>query len=165
MWCNKARESLRLSCASSSRELQYSMQTMQRVATPDDARLCNTTHVTLESRAIVMSSVSSRSCLPSDGKETTRGKPARDNNYNFSPPARRTVGSLLLSRSTSAMQSLSALKLLMIALLASAGALPGKAGGKAGGKGAGGPGATKSPAASAVSIAPIAPFAYSLGPA
>tara|TARA_B100000780_G_C20982835_1_gene392821 strand:- start:238 stop:387 length:150 start_codon:yes stop_codon:yes gene_type:complete len=49
------------------------------------------------------------------------------------------------------MQSLSALKLLMIALLASAGALPGKAGGKAGGKGAGGPGATKSPAASAVS--------------
>ena len=65
----------------------------------------------------------------------------------------------------SAMQSRSALKLLMLALLSSADALPGKASGKASGKGAGGPGATKSPAASAVSRAPIAPFADSLGPA
>ena len=70
------------------------------------------------------------------------------------PP--RTAAALLRS---SAMQSRSALKLLMLALLSSAGALPGKASGKASGKGAGGPGATKSPAASAVSRAPIAPFA------
>ena len=76
------------------------------------------------------------------------------------PP--RTAAALLRS---SAMQSRSALKLLMLALLSSAGALPGKASGKASGKGAGGPGATKSPAASAVSRAPIAPFADSLGPA
>ena len=67
---------------------------------------------------------------------------------------RARVGSL-----TFAMQSRSALKLLMLALFALAGALPGKTAGKAAGKGAGGPGGTKSPAASAVSIAPIAPFA------
>ena len=81
-----------------------------------------------------------------------RGENQQGTTTTISPrqPAARSAA-LLLSRSTSAMQSLSALKLLMIALLASAGALPGKAGGKAGGKGAGGPGATKSPAASAVS--------------
>lgn len=54
------------------------------------------------------------------------------------------------------MQSRSALHLMMLALLASTSALPaGKAAGKAAGKGAGAPGATKNPAASAVSMAQL----------
>ena len=85
-------------------------------------------------------------------------RPKLHRRYHPSPRRRARRG-----RHPSTMQSpRSALQLMMLALLASASALPA---GKAAGKGPGAPGATKNPAASAVSTRPIAPFADSCGPA